>query len=160
MFRLLVITAELTLKRVASPLQTQNFLPSDQTVKFRYLPSTPALYAIAYIDDQVDFNALPINALQKYKHLYNLSPMETTHPPKRLKTNHSRGKKRHHDDSDDDVSNSEDESPYRIDLGAWRPRVNKSELAKIARTHFSAQPPVRENDVIVQFLYAIKTQGT
>src|SRR5208282_3835331 len=90
---------------------------------------------------------------------YNLSSLETQ-PTKKQKSNHTHGKKRQHDDSDEDVSNSEDESPYRIDLGAWRPRINKSELAKIARTHFSAQPPARENDVIVQFLYAIKTQGT
>ena len=86
--------------------------------------------------------------------------METTHPTKKSKTHHSHGKKRQHDESDEYVSNSEDESPYRIDLGAWRPRINRSELAKIARTHFSAQPPARENDVIVQFLYAVKTQGT
>jgi len=57
------------------------------------------------------------------------------------------------------MSNSEDESPYRIDLGAWRPRINKTELAKVARAHFSNLPPARENDSIVQFLYAVKTQG-
>lgn len=129
-------------------------------VKFRYFFFSPLLYAITYIIDQVDFNAFPVEALQKYKHFYNLSSMETTNPPKKSRTNHSHGKKRPHNDSDEDVSNSDDDSPYRIDLGAWRPRVNKSELAKIARTHFSAQPPARENDVIVQFLYAIKTQGT
>jgi hypothetical protein len=73
------------------------------------------------------------------------------------------GKKRGgggHEDSEDEMSNSEDESPYRIDLGAWRPRINKPELAKVARAHFSNLPPARENDTIVQFLYAVKTQGT
>ena len=71
------------------------------------------------------------------------------------------GKKRgHHEESDEEMSNSEDESPYRIDLGAWRPRINKPELAKQARAHFSTLPPARENDTIVQFLYAVKTQGT
>jgi hypothetical protein len=128
-------------------------------VKFRYLPNTPLLCAITYIHDQVDFNALPIEALQKYKHLYNLGSMETTYPPKKSRVNHSHGRKRRRDGSDEDFSNSEDESPYRIDLGAWRPRVNKSEMAKMTRTHFSALPPARENDVIVQFLYSIKTQG-
>ena len=129
-------------------------------VKSRYVPHFPFLCAIVNGDGQVDFNALPIDALQRYKHLYKLYSMETTHPIKKSKTRHSHGKKRQHDDSDEDISNSEDESPYRIDLGAWRPRINRSELAKIARTHFSAQPPARENDVIVQFLYAVKTQGT
>lgn len=72
------------------------------------------------------------------------------------------GKKRGgggHEESDEEMSNSEDESPYRIDLGAWRPRINKTELARIARAHFSNLPPARENDTIVQFLYAVKTQG-
>ena len=78
---------------------------------------------------------------------------------KKSKSNHSHGKKRQHDDSDEDMSNSEDESPYRIDLGAWKPRINKSNLAKTARQHFNGLPPARENDVIVQFLYAVKTQG-
>lgn len=80
-------------------------------------------------------------------------------PQKKPKQNNSQGKKRADDDSEDDLSNSEDESPYRIDLGAWRPRINKSDLAKAARTHFSSLPQARENDTIVQFLYAIKTQG-
>jgi Sin3 binding region of histone deacetylase complex subunit SAP30 len=106
----------------------------------------------------VDFNAFPIDALQKYKHHYNLNSMEPP-PIKKQKPNHSQGKKRQHDDSDEELSNSEEESPYRIDLGAWRPRINKSDLAKVARTHFSTLPPARENDVIVQFLYAVKTQG-
>jgi Sin3 binding region of histone deacetylase complex subunit SAP30 len=81
-------------------------------------------------------------------------------PVKKQKSNHTHGKKRQHDESDEYLSNSEDESPYRIDLGAWKPRINKSDLAKIARQHFANLPPARENDVIVQFLYAIKTQGT
>ena len=80
-----------------------------------------------------------------------------TQPIKKVKTN---GKKRQHDDSEEELSNSEDESPYRIDLGAWRPRINKSDLAKVARAHLNALPPARENDVIIQFLYAVKTQGS
>jgi Sin3 binding region of histone deacetylase complex subunit SAP30 len=80
-------------------------------------------------------------------------------PVKKSKSSNLHGKKRQHDDSDGDLSNSDEESPYRIDLGAWRPRVNKSDLAKVARVHFNSLPPARENDVIVQFLYAIKTQG-
>jgi hypothetical protein len=81
-------------------------------------------------------------------------------PNKKPKQVHSQGKKRQHDESEDDLSNSEDDSPYRIDLGAWKPRINKSELAKTARAHFSSLPQARENDTIVQFLYAVKTQGT
>lgn len=77
---------------------------------------------------------------------------------KRQKTNNSQGKKRRHDDSDDE-SDTDEESPYRVDLGAWRPRVDKVDLAKTVRTHFSTLPPARENDTIVQFLYAVKTQG-
>ena len=79
---------------------------------------------------------------------------------KKTKTESGVGKKRAHlDDSDEELSNSEDESPYRIDLGAWRPRINKPELVQIVRTHFGNLPPARENDTIVQFLYAVKTQG-
>jgi hypothetical protein len=81
-------------------------------------------------------------------------------PQKKPKQNNSQGKKPPHDDSEDDLSNSEDENPYRIDLGAWRPRINKAELAKTARTHFGSLPQARENDTIVQFLYAVKMQGT
>ena len=80
-------------------------------------------------------------------------------PPKKSKTSLSNGKKRQHDESDEDASNSDGENLYRIDLGAWRPRINKAELAKLARTHFNSLTTVRENDSIVQFLYAIKTQG-
>jgi Sin3 binding region of histone deacetylase complex subunit SAP30 len=70
------------------------------------------------------------------------------------------GKKRMHEDLDGEGSNSDEESVYRIDLGAWRPRVDKAELAKAARMHFNTLPPAREYDVIVQFLYAVKTQGS
>lgn len=80
-------------------------------------------------------------------------------PVKKAKTSNPHGKKRRHGDSDGDLSNSDDENQYRIDLGAWRPRINKSDLAKVARAHFNSLPPVRENDAIVQFLYTIKTQG-
>jgi hypothetical protein len=80
-------------------------------------------------------------------------------PTKKQKSSNSHGKKRQHDDSEGDPSYSDEESPYRIDLGAWRPRVNKPDLAKIARTHFNAFTPPRENDIIVQFLYTVKTQG-
>ena len=103
--------------------------------------------------------AFPIEALQKYKHHYRLSS-GTDAPPVKAKTGVRHGKKRaRQEDSDEEMSNSEDESPYRIDLGAWRPRINKSELANSARAHFSNLPPARENDTIVQFLYAVKTQG-
>jgi Sin3 binding region of histone deacetylase complex subunit SAP30 len=99
-----------------------------------------------------------VEALQKYKHFFKLNPPEPT-TSKKAKHNHTNGKKRQHDDSEDDVSNSEDDSPYRFDLGAWRPRINKPDLAKQARTHFSSLPQPREMDVIVQFLYSVKTQG-
>lgn len=102
---------------------------------------------------------MPLEALQKYKHFFKLNPTEPA-PPKKPKHNHTNGKKRQHDDSEDEFSNSEDDSPYRFDLGAWKPRVNRTELAKLARAHFTGLPQARENDVIVQFLYAVKTQGT
>jgi Sin3 binding region of histone deacetylase complex subunit SAP30 len=72
---------------------------------------------------------------------------------------HGHGKKRHREEDDDGLSNSDDDSPYRIDLGAWRPRISKPDIAKVARTHFNTLPQARENEVIVQFLYAVKTQG-
>ena len=123
-------------------------------MKFRSLPPF-----LGGADVQVDFAAFPIYALQKYKHHYDLN--STDGPPvKKAKMGRGQGKKRgHHEESDEEMSNSEDESPYRIDLGAWRPRINKPELAKMARAHFSNLPPARENDTIVQFLYAVKTQG-
>jgi hypothetical protein len=108
---------------------------------------------------QVDFSALPLEALQKYKHFFKLNPSDPA-PAKKTKPHQTNGKKRQHEDSEDELSNSEDDSPYRFDLGAWRPRINKPELAKLARSHFSSLPQARENDVIVQFLYAVKTQGT
>jgi Sin3 binding region of histone deacetylase complex subunit SAP30 len=118
------------------------------------------LYSAILIDYvQVDFNALPIEALQKYKQHYNLTLPEAP-PPKKSKSNNLQSKKRHHEESEDALSNSEDESPYRFDLGAWKPRVNKDKLAKLARAHFNNLPPARENDTIVQLLYVIKTHGT
>jgi len=77
---------------------------------------------------------------------------------KKVRGGHGHGKKRHREEEEDGVSNSDDDSPYRIDLGAWRPRISKPDIAKIARTHFSSLPQARENEVIVQFLYAVKTQ--
>jgi hypothetical protein len=106
---------------------------------------------------QVDFSALPIEALQKYKHHFNLPTLDP--PPTKKPRGHNHGKKRHRDESEDELSNSDDDSPYRIDLGAWRPRINKPDLARIARAHFSNLPQARENESIVQFLYAVKTQG-
>jgi Sin3 binding region of histone deacetylase complex subunit SAP30 len=108
----------------------------------------------------MDFNALPVEALQKYKHHYNIALPDSPPPQKSKKNTGTSGKKRPHEGLEDEGSNSEDESPYRIDLGAWRPRVNKADLAKAARTHFNNLPPARENDVIVQFLYTVKTQGS
>jgi hypothetical protein len=104
----------------------------------------------------VDFNSLPIEALQKYKHHYHLPTYEPA--PVKKPRSHNNGKKRQREDSEDEFS-SDDDSPYRIDLGAWRPRINKPEVARMARAHFSSLPQARENDVIVQFLYAVKTQG-
>lgn len=128
-------------------------------MKFRHITPTSRSKSVLIVG-QVDFNALPIDALQKYKHHYNIT-LPDAPPPQKSKTGRGvGGKKRPHEDSDDEVSNSEDDSPYRIDLGAWRPRINKSELAKAVRTHFNNLPPARENDVIVQFLYSIKTQGS
>ena len=127
--------------------------PEGEIQVFSLLPT----YFSFVVNDQVDFNAFPIQVLEKYKHHYNLAVPDP--PPPKKKIHHSNAKKRSHEDSEEEASNSEDESPYRIDLGAWQPRINKSELAKAARTHFSTLPQARENDTIVHFLYATKMQG-
>jgi hypothetical protein len=99
-----------------------------------------------------------VDALQKYKRHYQLTDAEAN-PPKKAKTFNSQGKKRHHEESEDRESGSEEESLYRIDLGAWRPRINKNELAATARSHFNNLPHLRENEAIVHFLYHVKMQG-
>jgi Sin3 binding region of histone deacetylase complex subunit SAP30 len=106
----------------------------------------------------VDFGALPVEALLKYKRHYRLSEADVPPPPQKSK-NYSRGKKRPREEEEEKRSDEEEESLYRIDLGAWRPRINKNELAGTARSHFNTMPHPRENETIVHFLYHVKTQG-
>ncbi|ODQ65586.1 hypothetical protein NADFUDRAFT_50872 [Nadsonia fulvescens var. elongata DSM 6958] len=95
--------------------------------------STPPTEIIV---DPMDFESLPLDSLRKYKTLYKLStPSALSHDGFLL--NSAVGKKTY---------------SYK-----HQNRVTKAELAAATKKHFMAQP-VRESEIIVDFIYAVKNQ--
>lgn len=84
--------------------------------------------------EAMNFDTLPLDSLRKYKSLHKL-PTPSALTPNGYLLSGVMGKK------------------------TWsfkhRTRVNKPELAAAAKKHFMAQP-VRESEIIVDFVYAVK----